>query len=500
MSKKHKKKNVSIRDILEENNEAVVDETLPPIDETGKSETSGEEKPGEDGAAMSGEEKPGEDGAAMSGEEKPGENEAAMSGEEKPGENEAAMSGEEKPGENEAAMSGEEKPDKDGTLSADTQEPVADLADGEGEPEEPQEELATDKKKLRRWQKVLIACMVALLVVGAGGYFAFVYFYGKMNYDDGSDAVKQEETFDKDENAGELNQLNPDDIQLDSAVGKEKDNDVINILLAGEEAIGDDRGRTDSIMIATLNMKDKRVRLTSIMRDSYVQIPGYSDNKINAAYHNGGIQLLKETIKVNFGIEVDGYVLVQFDSFENLIDALGGIDIELSEREVSYLNRTNYISDYTNHNLSVGMNHLNGNQALGYARVRYVEKGVYSGDFARTLRHRTVMKAIFDKYKEKSILELAKMVPELLPLVTTDLTKTQCVEYLGKFVQVREENPDLEMLNVPVEGAYRLAGVRGMSVVLLDDLAANVKAMQEFMYGDAKKEDKNKESTLTVGQ
>lgn len=487
MSKKHKKKkNVSIRDILEENNEAVVDETLPPIDEigTGKPENAGEEKPDENGAETPGEEKPSEAGAVTANEEKPDENGTEASGEEKSGENGTETLG-------------EEKSDRDGAESMDAEKPDTDMADGEGEPDT---DMAPDKKKLRRWQKVLIACMVALLVVGAGGYFAFVYFYGKMNYDDGSDAVKQEETFDKDENASELNQLNPDDIQLDSAVGKEKDNDVINILLAGEEAIGDDRGRTDSIMIATLNMKDKRVRLTSIMRDSYVQIPGYSDNKINAAYHNGGIQLLKETIKVNFGIEVDGYVLVQFDSFENLIDALGGIDIELSEREVSYLNRTNYISDYTNHNLSVGMNHLNGNQALGYARVRYVEKGVYSGDFARTLRHRTVMKAIFDKYKEKSILELAKMVPELLPLVTTDLTKTQCVEYLGKFVQVREENPDLEMLNVPVEGAYRLAGVRGMSVVLLDDLATNVKAMQEFMYGDAKKEDKNKESTLTVGQ
>lgn len=480
MSKKHKKKkNVSIRDILEENNEAVVDETLPPIDEigTGKPEMSGEEKPDEDEAEAAGEEKPDEKGT-----EKPGENRAETVTEEKPDEDGTEASGEEKPEENRTEALGEEKSDKDGAESADAEEPVS------------------EKKKLRRWQKVLIACTVVLLVVGVGGYFVFDYFYGKMNYDDGSDAVKQEETFDQDENAADLNQLNPDDIQLDSAMGKEKDDDVINILLAGEEAIGDDRGRTDSIMIATLNMKDKRVRLTSIMRDSYVQIPGYSDNKINAAYHNGGIQLLKETIKVNFGIEVDGYVLVQFDSFENLIDALGGIDIELSEREVSYLNRTNYISDYTNHNLSVGMNHLNGNQALGYARVRYVEKGVYSGDFARTLRHRTVMKAIFDKYKEKSILELVQMVPELLPLVTTDLTKTQCVEYLGKFVQVREENPELEMLNVPVEGAYRLAGVRGMSVVLLDDLATNVKAMQEFMYGGAEKEDKNKESTLTVGQ
>lgn len=476
MSKKRKKKkNISIRDIMEENNAALTEETSVQEELSKKSAPEGRDE----SKAASGENTEGTDAPETADAEKAEEAVVSGTADAEKAE-ETAVSG----------TAGAENETESDKLPGEVLE-TSDEQDGGA---------AAGKKKLRRWQKVLIGCLVAALVLCTGGYFVFDYFYGKMNYDDGSDAVQQEETFDKDDNAEGLNQLNPEDIQLDSAVGKEKDNDVINILLAGEEAIGDDRGRTDSIMIATLNMKDKAVRLTSIMRDAYVQIPGYSDNKINAAYHNGGIKLLKETIKVNFGIEVDGYVLVQFDSFENLIDALGGIDIELSEREVSYLNRTNYISDYTNHNLSVGMNHLNGNQALGYARVRYVEKGVYSGDFARTLRHRTVMKAIFDKYKEKSILELVQMVPELLPLVTTDLSKSQCVEYLGKFVQVRGENPELEMLNVPVEGAYRLAGVRGMSVVLLDDLATNVKAMQEFMYGGDGKEDKSEESTLTVGQ
>lgn len=140
--------------------------------------------------------------------------------------------------------------------------------------------------------------------------------------------------------------------------------DVINILLCGEESIGGGRGRTDSIMIATINQKDNQLKLTSIMRDSYVQIPGFSDNKINAAYHNGGMKTLIKTIKKNFGIAVDGYVLVNFDSFQKIVDAVGGIDITLDEQEVKYLNSTNYISDTSNHTLTVGKNHMNGIKPL----------------------------------------------------------------------------------------------------------------------------------------
>lgn len=363
---------------------------------------------------------------------------------------------------------------------------------------ERKEELeALEKKKMALWKKILIGVSGFILLVGIVLVVGFNYFYGKMNIDKGDRVENQNEIFDKDDISG-LSQLNPEDISLDSAETTERDKDVINILLAGEEAIGEDRGRTDSIMIATINCKEQVLRLTSIMRDTYVAIPGFSDNKINAAYHNGGMPLLKETIKQNFGIQVDGYILVNFDSFEKVIDAIGGIDIELSEREVSYLNSTNYISDYTNHNLVVGINHMNGNQALGYARVRYVEKGEFVGDFARTYRHRTVIQSIYDKYKEKSTLELASIVPELLPMVTTDLSKSQCIDYLMKIIDVKAENQDLETLNVPVEGACRVTSVRGMSIILPDDLQTNVKAMKDFIYGNTKEKKTKEDGALII--
>ncbi len=364
-----------------------------------------------------------------------------------------------------------------------------------------------DSKKIRRiplWGKIVIGIAAAILVAGSGVYAAIDYYYHKINIESGQESVeKQEEIFDKDENIGNLKEVDPASIQLDSAAQAKESSDVINILICGEEAIHDNRGRTDSIMIATINQKDSNLRLTSIMRDTYVKIPGFSDNKINAAYHNGGMKALTATIKENFGITVDGYVLVNFDSFQEIINAIGGIDIKLSEEEVRYLNSTNYISDSSYHNLHVGVNHMNGNQALGYARVRYVKKDGKYGDFARTLRHRTVIKAIYKKMMKKSTLELVAMVPKIFPMIlSTNIKKADVINYLVAGVKVRDKNSTLKTMNVPIEGYYKLTRVRGMSVVLASPLDENVKQMQEFIYGSALQSDGdfNAKANITIGQ
>ncbi len=359
------------------------------------------------------------------------------------------------------------------------------------------------KKKLPLWGKILIGVLSFVLVAGGGIYLVIHYYYNQMNYQSDDEVVeKREEIFDEDENIDNLKEIDPSSIQLDSATQADKTEEVINILLCGEEAIGDDRGRTDSIMIATINQKDNRLSLTSIMRDTYVKIPGFSDNKINAAYHNGGMKTLIETIKENFGITVDGYVLVNFDSFEKIIDALGGVDIELSSEEASYLNRTNYISNPANRHVSIGINHMNGNQALGYSRVRYVNKDGNVGDFARTLRHRTVMTAIYKKMMSKSTLELVAMIPDILPLLTTNIKKADLINYLTAGVSVREKNSKLRTLNVPIEGCYKITRVRTMSVVLASPLDANVKKMHKFIYGSTLKDQDSMDSgaNISVGQ
>ncbi len=371
------------------------------------------------------------------------------------------------------------------------------------EQKDTQQETEKKKRRIPLWGKIVCCIVAAVLLIGAAGVSAFFVYYNKMNIEDENTVVeKKEEIFDEDENTGNLQEIDPSAIQLDSAAKVEKSSDVINILVCGEEAIHDDRGRTDSIMIATINQKDNKLSLTSIMRDTYVKIPGFSDNKINAAYHNGGMKTLVATIKENFGIKVDGYVLVNFESFQDIIDAIGGIDIKLSEEEVKYLNSTNYISNTANHNLSVGMNHMNGNQALGYARVRYVSKDGNYGDFARTLRHRTVMSAIYKKMMKKSTLDLVAMIPKILPYLTTNIKKADIVNYLTAGVTVRDKNAKLYTLNVPIEGCYKITRVRKMSVVLASPLDANVKKMHQFIFGSTLKNEEQMDGKahITVGQ
>ena len=371
------------------------------------------------------------------------------------------------------------------------------------EDEKKEVEVTSKKRRIPLWGKILIVVFSAVLVLGVGAYMTIDYFYHKMNIEsDDTKVEKKDEFFDEDENTGNLKEVDPSSIQLDSATQALESSEVINVLICGEEAIHDDRGRTDSIMIATINQKDNYLSLTSIMRDTYVRIPGFSDNKINAAYHNGGMKTLVATIKENFGISVDGYVLVNFDSFQEIIDAIGGIDIKLSDEEIRYLNSTNYISNSANHTLHTGVNHMNGNQALGYARIRYVSKDGQYGDFARTLRHRTVMGAIYDRMMKKTTLELVAMIPRILPMLTTNIKKTDVVNYLAAGVRVRDKNPKLRTLNVPVKGCYKITRVRKMSVVLASPLKQNVKEMHEFIYGSALVDDteKEKKANITVGQ
>lgn len=385
---------------------------------------------------------------------------------------------------------------------AQTEGKQAQTEEKQAQPEENQG--AKSRKKLPLAAKIAIGVLAAFLVIGGTGYGIFNYYYNQMNIQKTEDEVPAEvEYFETDENTGNLEELDPESIQLDSAATVENSTEVVNILLCGEEAIGGGRGRTDSIMIATINGKDNELKLTSIMRDSYVKIPGYTDNKINAAYHNGGMKSLIKTIKTNFGIEVDGYVLVNFDSFQQIVDAVGGIDITLDEKEVKYLNSTNYISDSSNHNLTVGKNHMNGNQALGFARVRYVMRDGEYGDFARTLRHRTVMQALFQQVSDKSTLELIAMLPKILPLLTTNIEKEDLVKYITMGVRVREQDSKIKTLNVPVEGAYKITRARGMSIILPDPLSKSVDKMQKFIYGSALKQSEEQESTdakITVGQ
>jgi len=265
---------------------------------------------------------------------------------------------------------------------------------------------------------------------------------------------------------------------------------VYNILLLGVEAIGNNStasGRTDSIMIATLNTKQKTLGLTSIMRDSYVTIPGFYNTRINAAFNHGGVPLMYETIAYNYGLRLDGSIIVSFKTFQKIIDDLGGVDIEITPGEAQYLNTTNYISKRSNRTLKPGMNHMNGNQALGYSRVRKVATlDGSNNDQGRTSRHRRVMAAIFKEVKKSNPITLVKLLDTVFSQVQTDIKKSNASSYLAEVMELSLDGVPLDTFRLPAEGTYQGAIINGAAVVTFD-IPKNKDELANFVFGSHKK-------------
>ena len=198
----------------------------------------------------------------------------------------------------------------------------------------------------------------------------------------------------------------------------------------------------------------------------------------------GSLKCEHERNSDNFDLKIDGYVLVDFNAFEYIIDRIGGVTIRLSKAEADYLNRTNYISKEYNRNVYAGDITLNGNQALGYARVRHVPNGNQSGDFGRTQRHRILLNAVYKKMMTRGLTDLLNLLPELLGMVTTNLTRNQCIEYATALINMG--SLELEMLRLPAEGVYKITSIRGMSVVLPVTMRKNVIILHNFIFVEDK--------------
>ena len=262
---------------------------------------------------------------------------------------------------------------------------------------------------------------------------------------------------------------------------------VSNYLLFGVEEI-DGAKNTDSIMIASINTKDKTIKITSIMRDTYVETEEHGPSKINAIYAKSGAKAFVKVIEDYFRIKIDGYAYINFESFEKIIDTLGGIYIELGEEEAEYLNTTNYISNPKNRNVKPGLNLLNGNQALGYCRIRLVPTldGTMD-DFGRTIRHRRVIKAIFDQYKSKGLLELLRITNNILGYVKTNVSSEQIAKVIEDIVENKITKMDSKRL--PVGGAFEVpVKYNGIGYPLIYDRDKNIIQLYEFIYLDTETE------------
>lgn len=234
--------------------------------------------------------------------------------------------------------------------------------------------------------------------------------------------------------------------------------DIVNILLIGYDLQNGAGSRSDTMILCTFNKNKNTIVLTSFLRDLYVEIPGYADNRINAAYAFGGANLLKKTLKRNFGIEVDGCMQVDFYNFKDIINILGGVTLDLTEAEVAFVNKR-AVGDP----LSVGTNVLNGSQALWYARNRHDT----DGDFSRTNRQRKVLNALLDEYKSKKLTEMLGLLNELLPLVTTDISKSDLTAYAVTLLPLVAE-AEIKTQSIPVAGGFKYARIGGKAVLLPD--------------------------------
>lgn len=344
------------------------------------------------------------------------------------------------------------------------------------------------KGRVRR--TVVLILSIIMLLCGSG----MVYYYSVL------DSLNFEEIdTPQTPTTTAVDSQNANTVKTDSLI---ENSHVLNILLFGQDAHGngeDDFGRSDTIILLSLDNLHKKIKLTSFQRDTYVTIPGYGDGKLNSAFSLGGVPLSVQMIEANFGIAVDKYACVDFKSFVKIINVLGGVDMELSIDEIEYINaqidvnnqegKTDFLEcDYSKETQVV---HLNGYQALWYARNRGADSlgGIsdysFSGDdWDRTERQRKLLETIMTSLKEEATLtDLVEIVNEIGPLVTTNLKKnditflvSNSMTYLGY---------DMEEMSLPTQPNWKYGKTDDLqSVIVITDWDAVRYDLASFVYED----------------
>lgn len=278
---------------------------------------------------------------------------------------------------------------------------------------------------------------------------------------------------------------------------------ILNIMIYGEDSgIGSDTpyGRSDTMIMVSIDNRNKKIKLTSFMRDMLVNIPCYDDAgndyglaKLNAAYTLGGAELSVKTIESNFGVDIDRYAIVNFKSFKNIIDALGGIDINLTQDEIDYINFQTYINDQSEERYEItadpGLVHLNGRQALWYARNRgyedeeHPEFVVEGDDFDRTSRQRNLMRTLMNDAKEASVTEIVKIVSEIGPMITTNLKKDEITTLVANALTYLSY--DIAEFSLPTGDCYRYGWYEQQSVLEITDMQLLRTHLAKFIFGEA---------------
>lgn len=262
------------------------------------------------------------------------------------------------------------------------------------------------------------------------------------------------------------------------------DKNVLNILLIGSDSRkSGGKGRSDAMILISINKKTKSIIATSILRDIYLQIPGKKDaNRINAAFAFGGANLLLDTIRQNFKINADKYVIVDFYAFIDMVDAVGGVTVKVGKEDIpiinAYVKELNKLTDKDEELDCIkeaGTLLLNGKQALGYLRNRYI-----GSDFSRTAKQREVLKQVFDKVKKLKITAITELADRILPQITTNLKEGEIFSLLLSLPSYIKY--DIKQGSIPARDSYKDMKIRGMAVLAID-FEKNIRLLHESIYG-----------------
>ena len=348
-------------------------------------------------------------------------------------------------------------------------------------------------KKKSSMTPILVAVLVVLIIIFAGlcaVYFGFKHYLGRTNYvDDGDVTINYDaltasgdeelETLD-----GDIESLFANEIEAGNKINIVSDSDVYNILLIGTDTRNNYYGNSDSMILASINSETNTIYMTSFMRDLYANIPGVGIRKLNSAYAVGAGPLLVATIEDNYRIDIDNYAAVDFGSMAKIIDLIGGVDLNLTEEEVKYVNvyleepckqQGLNVQDY--YMSGSGMKHLNGQQAVAFARIRYTSRGNEHSDYGRTSRQREVLVQLMQKARSLDAATLLQVVNEMLPLITHNIdaaTLASLITNAPSYI-----NYDIQTDRIPYDGLYSNLGEE-----LVPDFEATINRLHLNIYGE----------------
>ena len=302
--------------------------------------------------------------------------------------------------------------------------------------------------KIALW---IIGIILGVFIIGIGG----VYIYGNYMF-----------------NKVEKVEVDKNDVGITEEVEEKLSrysNSIINIALFGVDSADASTGRSDSIIIATIDTIHKKLKLTSIMRDSYVNISGIGNDKINHAYAFGGPQLAIKTLNENFDLNIQDFVAVNFDSLPKIIDMLGGVTVDVTEEEVSHISGIN----------SAGTYNLTGAQALAYSRIRYAT----GGDYVRTERQRTILTKMYEKILNINQTQYTSLLSEGLSMLQTSLDYSKILE-LGTEV-LKMGVTTLEQERFPLDGYCQGEMINGVYYLTFNK-ALTVEQLHNYIFEDVR--------------